>query len=101
MRTIRLSTIIVFALTLILVGCGQRNVASQPPKAKSATVQFRRDILGASRELPVSPMTDIQNGAEVSVSGRLLEVNEEWVVLEQGKQELWIPRDNVLLIKIN
>ncbi len=101
MKASRISIAVVLMVALGLVGCGHREGTAQPPKAKSATVQFRRDILGASRELPVPPTTDVQNGASVSVSGKLLKVNREWVVLEQDKKVLWIPRDNVLLIRIN
>lgn len=101
MKSSCISTAILLVAALGLAGCGRSDKVKQPPRAKSATVQFRRDFLGASMDLPVSPATDGINGAMVSMSGKLKMVNEEWVVLGQAKEEIWIPRENVLLIKIN
>ncbi len=96
--------VLAIAAVMTLSGCGwDDDDVVQPPCGKkvNATVQFRRDLLGASADLPIPPTTDGINGASVSVAGTLMLVNEQWVVLEQGDKELWIPRDNVLLIKIN
>lgn len=86
------------AVTILLSGCGR---PGQPPTGKNVTVQFRRDALGSAHTLPISPTTDSQNGAKVSLQGKLIKVNEEWVVLEYQKKKHWIPRDAVLLIRIN
>lgn len=74
-----------------------------PPLGKECTIQFRRDALGAARDLPVPPTTDNINGAETSVHGKLVRSNEEWLVLQVGdgeaSRETWIPKQLVLLIK--
>ncbi len=91
--------LVLFAATVLLAGCS--GAPDRPSKAKWATVQIRRDLLGAGGNLPISPTTGSFNGADVCVTGKLLKVNEEWVVLERDKQEIWIPRENVLLIQID
>lgn len=85
-------------MTMILSGCGR---PSQPPTGKNVTVQFRRDALGSAHSLPISPTTDSINGARVSLTGKLIIINEEWVVLDFEKNKHWIPRDAILLIRIN
>ena len=108
-----------FLLALGLSGCNSSNgapttsasevsprVPGAPPAGAHCTVQFRRDMLGSHSDLPISPLTDGINGANVSVSGRLLRTDDQWIVLarkhhETGAEyELWIPRDNVLLLQI-
>src|SRR5687767_12737962 len=73
---------------------------SQPPIGKECVVQFRRgDALGGAGNLPVAPLTGSINGAETSVSGKVRQVTEEWVVIEKAnKAQLWIPKSSVLLI---
>lgn len=74
-----------------------------PPLGKQCTIQFRRDALGAARDLPVPPTTDSVNGAGTSVHGKLIRSDEEWLVLQIGKgeasRETWIPKQLVLLIQ--
>ncbi len=68
-----------------------------PPVGAPCKVQFRRDLLGTSRDLPVPPMTDSMNGAETSLSGRFLRMDDEWIVLERNDNEqVWVPREVVL-----
>lgn len=86
------------AIGPVLSGCSG---SDQPSTGKSVTVQFRRDALGSAHTLPISPTTDSINGAMVSLRGKLLKVNEEWVVLEYQKQKHWISRDAVLLIRVH
>jgi hypothetical protein len=90
----------VFALMLILTGCDHARAAgfSDPPNGRSCTVQFRRDALGAAASLPVSPMTDGINGADVTVAGTLKHTSDEWVVLDRAGKELWIPKSVILLL---
>ena len=80
----------------------QKTETSNLPKQGAfCKIQFRRDILGASRELPVSPMTGSINGAEVSVSGRFQRADSEWMILTTtDEQELWIPRSGILLMEV-
>lgn len=93
-------TILITALLLasLVSGCGM--APEQPPKGEMATVQFRPEALGGSDGPRVSVGTDVMNGARVSMTGKLVPLNEEWVALEQDNQTCWIPRDMVLLIRI-
>ena len=86
------------AVIAMLAGCSRAN---QPPTGKKVTVQFRRDALGSAHVLPIPPTTDSQNGAQVSLSGKLTMVTPEWIVLNHQKQKHWIPRESVLLIRID
>jgi hypothetical protein len=94
----QLVLISLLAMVVFLAGCGR---SDQPPVGKKVTVQFRRDALGSAHTLPIPPTTDSQNGAQVSLSGKLTMVNSEWIVLEHQKLKHWIPLDSVLLIRIN
>jgi hypothetical protein len=74
----------------------------QLPPGKLCTVQFRRgDALGAGAPLPVNPLSNNINGAETSVSGKLKAALDEWIVIEQGAAELWIPKASVLLTRFD
>ena len=84
----------------------QQATPDQPlslPLGKQCTVHFRRDALGGAADLPVPPMTSSINGALVSISGTLRQVDERWIVLEPaGRQErVWVARSSVLLIKFS
>lgn len=96
----RLTMITILATVAVVSGCGPSS-DKQPPTGKSVTVQFRRDALGSAHTLPVPPTTDSQNGAQVSLSGKLALVNTDWVVLKHSERDHWIPRDAVLLIRVN
>lgn len=105
-----LAVIIMGALAMGLTGCnfevasGRNNPAGKTlsiQKGKQCTIQFRRDALGAARDLPVSPTTGSINGAEVSVSGKFVAMDQEWVVINQGSgREIWVPRNMVLAIMV-
>jgi hypothetical protein len=92
--------ICMFTVAALLGGCGGSE-PKQPPIGEIVKVQFRRDALGSAHDLPVSPTTDSQNGARVSLSGTLMLVNEDWIVLEYQKRAHWIPRHAVLLIRVD
>ena len=102
-RRWRISAFIVCA-AISLSGCGRNpNAAEKNPITakigKNCVVQFRRgDGLGVAAGNPVSPTTDIINGAEVRVEGKLESVGNGWVVLGQSEKELWIPQESILLI---
>jgi hypothetical protein len=91
--------IIISLLTLLIIFIS-RDGSSQPPTGEYVIVQFRRDALGSANARPISPTTGSNNGARVFLGGKLLTVNEEWIVLEHEKQEHWIPKDVVLLIAV-
>lgn len=93
---------------LVSSGCSNGNSFAQSDALRSrigrnCDVQIRPDWLGTSNELPISVGTDGVNGAKVSVSGKLAEVDENWIVLrdgDPGTQETIIPRDAVLHIQV-
>jgi hypothetical protein len=99
------------ALCLALPGCGTQD--SPRPAAGGlrskigyqCTVQFRRDALGAASTIPVPPLTNSMNGADVSLSGKLVDVKGDWLVIERaiGTQnqtlETWVPIHSVLLLE--
>lgn len=97
----------VLLLLLVASGCNRQSSAASSTKAEIAspigarcTVQFRRDVLGGSMDVPVSPTTDRINGVDVSVTGELVDMTSEWIVLERHPGGvLWIPRQNVLLLR--
>lgn len=46
-------------------------------------------------------MTASINGADISVSGKLRNVTEEWIVIESGDQSLmWIPKAAILMVQV-
>lgn len=101
--------ILMLASGLFYAGCAKSSPTqanrpesnSVPKQGAYCSVQIRRDYLGASRELPVSPTTSSINGAEVSVSGRFLRADAEWIVLSDiDHRELWIPRSVILLMRV-
>jgi hypothetical protein len=64
-------------------------------------VSFRRgDALGAGSGNPVPALSDSQNGAEVTVGGKLVAVEAKGIVLrdEQHRRDHWIPFTSVLRI---
>ena len=84
--------------TLLLSSC-DRDEDVGPPVGKLCTIQFRRDALGAAATLPVSPMTRNINGADTSIEGILVKITEQWVVIEKGGKQVWVPKTVVLLIQ--
>jgi hypothetical protein len=41
----------------------------------------------------------MHNGAGVCITGKFSRMDEDWVILTEGKDETWIPRSVILLIK--
>jgi hypothetical protein len=66
----------------------------------NCTVYFRRDALGMAAGSPSSPLTGNHNGADTQVSGQLVRLNAEWLVVADGKREFTIPKAVVLLIEM-
>ena len=85
---------------LLATGCDRAQAAgfSNPPNGRQCTVQFRRDALGAAANLPISPLTDGINGADTTVAGILKHTSDEWVILDRGGKEIWIPKSVILLM---
>ncbi len=111
MKTIKKLAIVVIVLPLFaVISCDSKTSDSQAanritPKAGAiCTVQFRRDALGASVSLPISPTTDNINGAQLSINGNFSRMDDSWVVLtafQNDKEEIWIPHSVILFIKVS
>ncbi|MBN1805059.1 MAG: hypothetical protein JW837_07400 [Sedimentisphaerales bacterium] len=104
----RLVILIIIFSVLGMIGCERKAPSilsgknrTCPKAGACCTVQFRRDALGASANLPVPPTTDSINGAGVCVGGKFSKMNEEWVVItKDNSREIWIPRSVILLIEV-
>ena len=92
--------------SLLLSGCGQ--ILPPPPShaadllplmGQICTVQIKRSTLGAAASLPIPPTTDNINGAQVSVSGKVKQIGEDWIVLQGAGEDLWIARTEIMLIQ--
>jgi len=79
-------------------------IADEPPLGSYCSVEFKRQYLGVAGQQIVSP---VPKGPETSVSGTLVQVTREWVVLEVPAPQagevahLWIPREVILLLMSN
>lgn len=67
-------------------------------EGEACKIQIRRDYLGGGSSLPIPPTTDVFNGAHVSISGRLVQVDHNGVLLSSDGRDLWIPMDAILLV---
>lgn len=98
-------SIIVLSLlfTFGMTGCDRTAAAAGPdnihPLDVPCQVQFKRDVLGARGDRLFSPLTDAFDGVEAHVNGKLVKINDEWVVIDRDGDEIWIPRENVLLLE--
>jgi hypothetical protein len=90
-------TLLLVAIAL-LSGCSK-----SPPTGKEVSLQLRRgDALGSGANLPVPPRTSGINGAETGLSGKLVKITDEWVVIDTNDipaARIWIPKGNILLIE--
>ncbi len=108
-RIEKIAILVIILGVLGMAGCESKTPSAQSstnriyPKAGAyCTVQFRRDALGASANLPIPPTTGNINGAAVCVTGKFSKMNEDWVILTEGdSREIWIPRSVILLIKFS
>jgi len=82
----------------------------EPYPGTICTVQFRRDVLGAARDLPIGPTVANTNGAIVTLRGELIAVNREAILLDQVNDQyiendvprmkrFWIPKSSILTIE--
>ena len=92
---------------LLAGGCVEKSKASLETSiltqwlGQNCKVQFRRDALGSAHQLPVAATTDSINGAEVSLSGKLLEIGPHGIVVETGAHHRWIPEEAILMIEVS
>jgi len=96
--TARLAITALILSIFVAAGC-ERKGHNVPKRGSYCTVQFRRDTLGAAADLLVPPTSNMHNGAETCVTGKFSRMDEDWVILTEGKDETWIPRSVILLIK--
>ena len=61
-------------------------------------VQIRHDLLGLRTEAGIG-MDDAATADRASVVGKMVSVGPEFVVVEVQNEEVWVPRENVLLIQ--
>jgi hypothetical protein len=86
-------------------GCEQRSLAAiggsvAQPKGKVCTVQLRRDALGSAAASPVPPLTGSINGVQVAITGKVLVMDSEWVMVATEKDgTIYIPKEVVLLVQ--
>jgi hypothetical protein len=98
---ITLACITATVVTLSLTGCDRATTAdtSATSSGRPCTVQFRRDALGAAASLPISPMTGGINGADTAISCKYKSTRDDWVIVDRGGKEVWIPKSVILLIE--
>ena len=95
---------VLVAIAILMVGCRHRPRpdALNEKINSNCTIYFNRVALGGTSANIVPVITDETNGARVSMSGKLLKVTPEWVVIAVGnvadKKMLWVPRNVVLCI---
>lgn len=73
-----------------------------PPLGSVCRVVFSGDDLGIAN---MSPRSTTINGVENSLTGILVDQSERWLVLqpvsaETSTAKIWIPRERVLLIRV-
>ena len=95
------------AITVCAVGCkdrSQKDVLSEKVNS-NCTIYFNRAALGGTSPNIVPATTDSIDGASISLSGKLIKVTPEWIVLEyypdnniKMKRNAWIPRRVVLFV---
>jgi hypothetical protein len=71
------------------------------PLGAVVTVQFRRNILAGANQFLVPPTTTFMNGSAVSITGTLVGVSEEWIVVKFQGKDHWVVRDTVMLVIVN
>lgn len=69
-----------------------------PPVGSTCTVLLRRDELGIKSNR-LTPMTT--DSVPNNVRGKFMKLNDEWIVLESSEnKQVWIPREHVLLLRV-
>lgn len=104
------SAVAVFAAALAAGACDNGNgsgtsagggaAGDQPAVGSYVVVQVRRDYLGATGAAIGPQGEGAPAGTPVAVGGELRKLSADWVVVESGGQEIWIPRGAVLLVAV-
>ncbi|HEX8524863.1 MAG TPA: hypothetical protein VF669_21610 [Tepidisphaeraceae bacterium] len=76
---------------------------TQAPKDspyQTVKVRFRRDALGLSGgNMAVPMMSDGTANWQTTISGEMVDMSGEWVVIRSGKQRFSIPVSSILMIE--
>jgi len=85
----------------LFIGCSSENKVDIN-SGDYCKVQIKRNILGASTKLPISPTTENINGAQTCVKGKFIKDTGKFIVIEKNShQNCWISKENILLIQVN
>jgi hypothetical protein len=68
-------------------------------QGQTVTVFIRHDVLGQASDIPSSLSVGVLNGAEVSLTGKLILSSPQWIVIDVQENRWTIPRENVLAIR--
>ena len=81
-----------------LLDDAQAKVEPSPPVGKRVTVHLRKDALGMATSFATSPIQDTVGNIELSLTGTLEDINEDWLVLELNTGKYWVARESILLV---
>lgn len=84
-RSVILSGLLAGAACLFGIGCESREESGVA--GRNATVEER-------------PYVNANGTQQKQRSGTLKKVTTEWVVIQEGQDEIWVPRDMVLEIRL-
>lgn len=77
---------------------GKKKLEPSPPLGKRVTVHLRKDALGLATSFATSPIQDTVGEIELSLTGILENINDEWLVLELNTGKYWVARTSILLV---
>ena len=98
----KLRNLLIIGLVCIafLCSCSSEHKSFLQTKiGKDCKVQFNRNALGRASTNPVPPNTDIINGADVSMNGKLKQVDKDAVIITSNGADYWIPKSSILSIR--
>ena len=96
--------LVILIIAVMLPGCDEESTIPKQVIGRRCTVQFDRNSLGSAHALPINPTTDGINGALVSLSGVIEQIDSSWIVMSGNMRKpqrdlLYIPMKSVLLIE--
>jgi hypothetical protein len=106
MRRITLSAFVILIGIFAAYMCSLRSMAATPdngvasalPVARRCTIEFKRNLVAVSSITPI--IGDERNNNVASLTGQLRAQHDHWIVLTvDDASEVWIPEQNVLLIR--
>lgn len=107
-RAIALAALL--SVPLAWCGCNKPTVVNMPqpqrfppPNGSTCTVHFRPDALGAAGTAPIPANSSSHNGAELTLSGKVVTSDRDWLVirpLNDDSRQQWIARDAILYVDV-